>query len=113
MSRGLGDVYKRQTSPTFITYFLGGGLQLIKDNGLSGVFHMLKYGDLITSIRNKLVGTSPWYLYYLGTKKSEQSKGYGSKILKNILAYMDSIQSEIYLETNELSNTEYYKKIWI
>ncbi|KAK4227856.1 puromycin N-acetyltransferase [Podospora fimiseda] len=51
-----------------------------------------------------------WYLVYLGTKPNSQGRGYGSKLLVNMMERADAENRPIYLESSSLSNNVYYEK---
>lgn len=50
------------------------------------------------------------YLWFIGVQPSEQNKGVGSALLKEIIAHTESLHRPIYLETSMPKNLPWYKK---
>lgn len=60
---------------------------------------------------NKLHPKSPmYYLWFIGVDPSDQNKGIGTKLLKEVIAEGNSKQRPIYLETSTLKNIPWYEK---
>ena len=60
---------------------------------------------------NKLHPKSPmYYLWFIGVDPSEQNKGIGTNLLKEVIAEGSSKQRPIYLETSTLKNIPWYEK---
>ncbi|KAK4461664.1 acetyltransferase, partial [Cladorrhinum samala] len=66
--------------------------------------------DTKTEVLGKEREHDAWYLVYLGTKPNSQGRGYGSKLLKGMIARADAENRPIYLESSSLANNVYYEK---
>ncbi|KAK4103597.1 N-acetyltransferase-like protein [Parathielavia hyrcaniae] len=51
-----------------------------------------------------------WYLVYLGTKPNSQGRGYGARLLQDMMARADAGNRPMYLESSSLLNNAYYEK---
>lgn len=73
--------------------------------GLSNVIGVLKRTSLIA----KFYPSHPYvYLWYIGVKTNQQGKGFGSELLKEIIA--ENKNKSIYLESSSLRNFPFYEK---
>lgn len=63
---------------------------------------------------SKIKGLHPhrlfYYLWFIGVNPSEQNKGIGSVLLKDIINKSISVDRPIYLETSTLKNIPWYEK---
>lgn len=60
---------------------------------------------------NKLHPKSPmYYLWFIGVDPSEQNKGIGTMLMKEVLDEGAAKQRPIYLETSTLKNIPWYEK---
>ena len=50
------------------------------------------------------------YLWFLGVKASQQKKGLGKLLLKEIIKESEALKRPIYLETSTVENVGFYKK---
>lgn len=53
---------------------------------------------------------SYWYLGILGIKPSQQNKGYGSALIKQVLAHCDRHSQLAYLESSNPANLPFYQR---
>ncbi len=73
--------------------------------GLNNAIRVLKRASIIS----KFYPSTPYvYLWFIGVKTTEQNKGYGSELLKEIIK--DSGSKPIYLETSTERNFSFYVK---
>lgn len=63
-----------------------------------------------TAIKEKQVKGDIQYLWFIGVDPSQQHKGTGSGLLKEILAISDSTELTVCLETSTLKNLPWYEK---
>lgn len=80
---------------------------LIKSNGFSGTFRMLKWFGEWEKHDYK---ESHWHLGPVGIKRDLQRQGIGSLLLQSFCNLMDQEKSIAYLETDKPENVEFYKK---
>ena len=97
-------------SPPISSYMKNGIFKVLGNIGLVAVIRLMRYNERLIGIRTSLVGKSPWYLYFLGTRKDSQGRGLGGRLMEEITAYMDLIGEDVYIETNEVSNVDFYAK---
>ena len=75
--------------------------------GLSGIKKALSRESLIKKIQPK---EKMYYIWFIGTDKSNQHSGIGSKLLQEIIEDADSKKLPIYLETSTLKNLPWYER---
>jgi ribosomal protein S18 acetylase RimI-like enzyme len=85
---------------TFWTAVGGGGLALIFKGGMDFMRRMKQDEDFIKRLRRRLAPSPHWYLAVLGVDPAFQGKGYASRLLRPILARLDSEKLLAYLETS-------------
>jgi ribosomal protein S18 acetylase RimI-like enzyme len=62
-------------------------------------------------IKQKHPTTKMYYLWFIGVAKSDQNKGIGSMLLKEILKRATLKDLPIYLETSTIKNIPWYQKV--
>jgi hypothetical protein len=75
--------------------------------GLSGIQKTLRRESLIKKIQPN---EKMYYIWFIGTDKSNQHSGIGSKLLKEIIEDSNSKNLPIYLETSTLKNLPWYEQ---
>jgi len=75
--------------------------------GLSGIKKALGRESLIKKIQPK---EKMYYIWFIGTDKSNQHSGIGSKLLQEIIEDASSKKLPIYLETSTLKNLPWYER---
>ena len=75
--------------------------------GLSGIKKALSRESLIKKIQPK---EKMYYIWFIGTDKSNQHSGIGSKLLQEIIEDAGSKKLPIYLETSTLKNLPWYER---
>lgn len=73
------------------------------------VAKMLAFEQFAGKIKEKYSNDTCWYLYSFAVDPAYQGKGYGSMLLKPMLAYLDRAGHDCYLETLKDTNVELYK----
>ncbi len=63
-----------------------------------------------SKIKNSYPKHPIFYLWFIGVNKTEQQKGIGSDLLKEIIKESVATQRPIYLETSMPENIQFYKK---
>jgi ribosomal protein S18 acetylase RimI-like enzyme len=51
-----------------------------------------------------------YYLWFIGVDKTEQGKGIGSELMKEIITHSNKMNRPVYLETSTLKNIPWYQK---
>jgi ribosomal protein S18 acetylase RimI-like enzyme len=84
---------------TFWEALFGGGLTFLFKGGWEFTRKMKQDGDFIKSLRLRLAPTPHWYLAVLGVEPEFQGKGCASRLLRPMLARLDTEKLPTYLET--------------
>jgi ribosomal protein S18 acetylase RimI-like enzyme len=85
---------------TFWEAVRGGGLALIFKGGMEFMRRMKQDEDFVRQLRRHLAPNPHWYLAVLGVAPEFQGKGYASRLLKPMLARLDTEKLPVYLETS-------------
>jgi GNAT superfamily N-acetyltransferase len=93
----------------FFEYMKAGGGKLIFEFGPITVAKMLAFEDFAGKIKEKYTNENCWYLYSFAVDHNYQGKGYGSMLLKPMLAYLDRVGHDCYLETLKDTNVDLYE----
>ncbi len=93
----------------FFEYMKAGGGKLIFEFGPITVAKMLAFEDFAGKIKEKYTNENCWYLYSFAVDPNYQGKGYGSMLLKPMLAYLDRVGHDCYLETLKDTNVDLYE----
>ncbi len=75
-----------------------------------GLFNIKKAMDRESKIKKFHPKELMYYLWYIGVEPTEQGKGIGAKLLKEVIENASSTGRKIYLETSTLKNIPWYKK---
>lgn len=75
-----------------------------------GLRNVLKAMIREKSIKESQPNTLLYYLWFIGVEPSDQGKGYGSSLLKEIVLRGKSMNRTICLETSTVKNLPWYKK---
>ncbi len=59
--------------------------------------------------RRAFLDEKTWYMYIFSTRKKNQNRGYGKKLMKLILSYADRKGYRVCLETNQAENIAMYE----
>lgn len=76
--------------------------------GWSRLFYMLKKDSAIASHRPK---ESYLYLFLLGVDPAFQGKGFGGKMMEEIISFAETEKKAIYLETSVDRNVIFYQRL--
>lgn len=93
-----------------IKYIFSGGISLIFNMGLASSLRMLRFEDFAGNIKSKYATKNCWYFYVFVTMPEYRGKGIGTKVLTNIIEFLDNRQEDCYLETLSPSNVQYYER---
>ncbi len=87
---------------------------MLSDAGLIfssiGIFNISKAMIRETRIKKLHPRELMYYLWYIGVEPSEQNKGIGGNLLKEVIEDANSMDRKIYLETSTLQNIPWYEK---
>lgn len=75
-----------------------------------GFWRVLKVLKRDSLIKSSYLDKSVFYLWFIVVKSTEQHKGHGSALLKEIIKDANLLQKPIYLETSMTDNLLFYKK---
>jgi ribosomal protein S18 acetylase RimI-like enzyme len=78
----------------------GGGLKLIFTSSWGFLSKMKKDDAFVKRLRQRLAPTPHWYLAVLGVAPEFQGRGYASRLLRPMLAWLDAEKLPAYLETS-------------
>jgi GNAT superfamily N-acetyltransferase len=68
------------------------------------------YFSYVTGVRERLMPGRYWYLQMVGVAPALQGRGYGSRLLKPLLARAEQESLPVYLETQLESNVQLYER---
>lgn len=94
---------------SFWKFIKCGGLKLPFKFGLRRIRKMLHVQRFHDSTRKKYIDPPYWHFGPFGVDPEFQGKGYGSKLLRPMLARIDEDDLPIYLETNKEKNVQLYQ----
>jgi len=86
-----------------------GGLKLYRLCGRSLVNHMMRINDFVNNRRNQYATTPYLHLGPFAVDPEMQGKGYGSKLIRPMLAHLDEMKWHCYLETQSESHVSLYE----
>lgn len=113
-----GEIYinESETSVALITYssvktpfFIQSLLDLKLMLNSIGIFRIGKILEREKYIKSHHPKTNYIYLWFIGTRPSEQGKGEGSRLLKKIIEKAREARLPVYLETSKSDNLLFYK----
>lgn len=90
-------------------YIRSGGLGLIFKIGPRAVSRMLRFESVAAKIKSKYATPTCWYLYLFVTHPDFQGEGYGARVLRESLRFLDEARQDCYLETLSSVNVEIYR----
>lgn len=99
-----------QKEINLLGYIQAGGIRVVKKMGLSAVSRMLQFENFAEKIKKKHQTERCWYFLMLGVLPEHRGMGYGSSLVKPVLAYLDAKGQDCYLETLVPKNVEIYKR---
>ncbi|MBS4760035.1 MAG: GNAT family N-acetyltransferase [Clostridium sp.] len=88
-----------------------GAIKFIMNKGLGIAFRSIEYEKNCTMTRNKIVPNDSWYIFQFGVSPEQQGKKIGSKTIRPVLKWLDSIKKSCYLETQKNKNVEIYNHL--
>ncbi len=94
---------------SFWKFIKCGGLKLPFKFGFGRIRKMLHVQRFHDSTRKKYIDPPYWHFGPFGVDPEYQGKGYGSKLLRPMLARIDEEDLPIYLETEEEKNAQLYQ----
>ncbi|MFC1866215.1 GNAT family N-acetyltransferase, partial [Chloroflexota bacterium] len=100
---------KRGKRPSWRVLTSGAIWQAIKI-GIKPLRKMRAYDQFIERKHKELAPHKHWYLAVLAVDPQYQGKGYGSKLLNEMLDYIDEEKLPCYLETEGEKNVSMYKR---
>lgn len=89
-------------------FIKAGGLKVILLLGLDLVSRSLAYENNCINIRKRFISKNDWYIFQFGVDPQKQGQGFGSKIIKPFLNWLDLKNIACYLETQKYVNVEIY-----
>lgn len=87
-----------------------GGMKLMFNTDKETLKRMNIIGHFTTELRNKYTSEKYWYLAPIGVDPSFQGKGFASKLMRAMLARIDSENLSALLETQDERNVKIYNK---
>lgn len=90
-------------------YLASGGFNIVFKTGLPVALRMLRFDSFAEKIKKKYATSKCYYFYTFVTLPEMRGKGYGSKVMRTILDFLDENGSDCYLETMSERNVELYK----
>jgi ribosomal protein S18 acetylase RimI-like enzyme len=93
------------------------GLYFLKDVFLASksqrkiYSRVMSFFDYTSSLHKRYAPFSHWYLMFIGVDPKFQGKGYGSRLLKAMLAGLDKEHLPCYLENGDESNVPIYEHL--
>lgn len=103
--RGTAVFVQPECQPVSIIKFLRYGLRTLWRD----IPRIYRYSLLCERISLKYQAPNTWYLYDLAVKPEHQGKGIASRLLRPMLAYLDRIGANCYLETHDAKNVSMYE----
>lgn len=91
------------------TYLKNGGFRIISAMGIPATARMLSFKSFAGKIKKKYAGERCWYIHSFAALPESRGKGYGSKLLRPMLAYFDRTAQDCYLETLAEENVAKYE----
>lgn len=91
-------------------YIKAGGMKLVLKLGIKNIKRMTAFEDFALSLKAKYSNENCWYFYSFVTVPEYRGKGIGSKILNQMISFLDERKQDCYLETLLPVNVEIYKK---
>ena len=86
-----------------------GGLKLMRIYGWSLTRYMMKINDFTGKRRNEYATPPYIHLGPIAVDPEMQGKGYGSKLIRPMLTYLDEMKWQCYLEAQTESNVSLYE----
>ena len=86
-----------------------GGIELLIKAGLRIAYRSMIFTEFASKLHHKVINEPHIYLFQIGVKKQYRGKGNASKLMKPILAYADSEEKSIFLETHDETNLPVYQ----
>ena len=83
-----------------ITYFKKGGLDLLKQGGISLIFRLFIYNLYSGRLRKRQTGGKDWYLFIYTVRTIAKGLGYGERMLKPITEFAWKRGEACYSEVN-------------
>jgi GNAT superfamily N-acetyltransferase len=75
-----------------------------------GGLKMMRIGEYVEKVHKRLAPAKHWYLQTIGVGPKFQSKGYAGRLIRPMLAKIDSQHLPCYLETFEEKNASIYER---
>jgi ribosomal protein S18 acetylase RimI-like enzyme len=89
----------------------GLGMHFLKEGMIAGSFiqRMAAFSTFSDQLHKRHAHLPHWYLLAIGIDRRDRGKGYGSRLLRPMLARCDSERLPCYLETHNEANLELYR----
>ncbi len=81
-------------------------LGFVRNGGLK----MMRVGEYVEKAHNRLAPSKHWYLQTIGVDPKFQGKGYSGRLIRPMLAKIDTQHLPCYLETFEEKNASIYER---
>ena len=91
-------------------YIKAGGLLMALSMGPKSVKRMTEFEEIALNIKKKYASENCWYLYTFVTLPNLRGRGVGSKVVREVLKYVDERKQDCYLETLLPVNVKIYQK---
>jgi ribosomal protein S18 acetylase RimI-like enzyme len=102
--------YHNKLDTNLWTDIRSGGLKLYRIAGLSLMRRALRINDFVSKRRNEYATLPYLHLGSLAVDPEMQGKGYGSKLIRPMLAHLDEMKWHCYLETQSESLVSLYER---
>lgn len=97
------------TGSKTISFLVNGGVELAFMSNPTIFLRLLEYENYTMKLKKEYTNHTSWYLYNLAVDPEFQKQGNCSKLLKPMLAYLDRIHQDCYLETHDVKNVALYE----
>jgi ribosomal protein S18 acetylase RimI-like enzyme len=94
---------------TFWRAFRSGGMGLQKGLGKEAMDRLLSFSALVDEFHKKHAPDPHCYLFFIGVAPSFQGKGFGSRLIRPVLAALDRKKTACYLNTQNEKNISVYE----
>ena len=88
---------------------LSGGFPVMLKMGGGALVRSMRYTEYASAVHKRHSPRPHWYLQFIGVDPMSQGKGYASRLLKPMLARIDTEGSSCFLETQNRENVPIYQ----
>lgn len=91
-------------------YIRSGNFRILFKLGIPSAIRMLRFESFAERIKDKYVSSNCWYFYALVTLPEHRGQGFASKVMRDVLRFLDENQQDCYLETMDPKNVKIYER---